>query len=274
MRLQSPCTTTSGPTDPRACAPSKRSHCSEKPTHRNRVASAYCNKRKSTCSQKWINTLKINNILIQLSIPSYQNYCNKLISQLPLFSIPLSPIPLQIPLSCSQSDLSKTWIGSHHFSPVDSWCSQEYQVPSLGPHGLGGAGWSLSSFTFFLALIQPCNLFSLLSGLTELSSSSRASAQAKDVSPLDCSHTSNHPPPGVCAVLSWSVMSDSLQTHGLLCKLTKLLCPWGFFWQEYWSGLPCPPPGIFPTQKPNPGLPHYRQMQVSAWILISLKGLS
>ena len=22
-----------------------------------------------------------------------------------------------------------------------------------------------------------------------------------------------------------------------------LLCPWGFSRQEYWSGLPCPPPG-------------------------------
>ena len=24
--------------------------------------------------------------------------------------------------------------------------------------------------------------------------------------------------------------------------------------QEYWSGLPCPPPGIFPTQGSNPSL--------------------
>ena len=24
---------------------------------------------------------------------------------------------------------------------------------------------------------------------------------------------------------------------------TRLLCPWGFSRQEYWSGLPCPPPG-------------------------------
>ena len=23
----------------------------------------------------------------------------------------------------------------------------------------------------------------------------------------------------------------------------RLLCPWGFSRQEYWSGLPCPPPG-------------------------------
>ena len=25
----------------------------------------------------------------------------------------------------------------------------------------------------------------------------------------------------------------------------------GFSRQEYWSGLPCPPPGIFPTQESN-----------------------
>ena len=28
----------------------------------------------------------------------------------------------------------------------------------------------------------------------------------------------------------------------------------GFSRQEYWSGLPCPPPGIFPTQGSNPCL--------------------
>ena len=29
-----------------------------------------------------------------------------------------------------------------------------------------------------------------------------------------------------------------------------LLCQWGFSRQEYWSGLPCPPPGDLP----NPGI--------------------
>ena len=29
-----------------------------------------------------------------------------------------------------------------------------------------------------------------------------------------------------------------------------LLCPWGFSRQEYWSGLPCPPP----RDLPNPGI--------------------
>ena len=30
--------------------------------------------------------------------------------------------------------------------------------------------------------------------------------------------------------------------------------------QEYWSGLPWLPSGIFPTQGSNPGLPHWRQI--------------
>ena len=34
----------------------------------------------------------------------------------------------------------------------------------------------------------------------------------------------------------------------------------GFSRQEYWSGLPFPSPGDFPTQGSNPGLPHCRQM--------------
>ena len=33
----------------------------------------------------------------------------------------------------------------------------------------------------------------------------------------------------------------------------------GFSRQEYWSGLPFPSPGVFPTQGLNPGLPHSRQ---------------
>ena len=45
-----------------------------------------------------------------------------------------------------------------------------------------------------------------------------------------------------------SVVFDSLQSHRL--QPTRLLCPWGFSRQDYWSGLPCPPPGDFP----NPGI--------------------
>ena len=39
-----------------------------------------------------------------------------------------------------------------------------------------------------------------------------------------------------------------------------LLCPWGFSRHKYRSGLPCPPPGIFPTQWLNPRLLHCRQI--------------
>ena len=44
-----------------------------------------------------------------------------------------------------------------------------------------------------------------------------------------------------CAVISRSVVLNSLQPLGL--QPARLLCPWGFSRQGYWSGLPCPPPG-------------------------------
>ena len=50
-----------------------------------------------------------------------------------------------------------------------------------------------------------------------------------------------------CAVLSRSVVSDSFVTPWTVAL--RLLCPWGFSRQEYWSALPCPPPGDLP----NPG---------------------
>ena len=43
-------------------------------------------------------------------------------------------------------------------------------------------------------------------------------------------------------------MPDSLLPHRL--KLTRLLCPWDFSRQWYWSGLPFPSPGYLP----NPGI--------------------
>ena len=33
-----------------------------------------------------------------------------------------------------------------------------------------------------------------------------------------------------------------------LCLRDPMDCPWGFSRQEYWSELPCPPPGDLPTQ--------------------------
>ena len=53
--------------------------------------------------------------------------------------------------------------------------------------------------------------------------------------------------PFLC-VLSCSVISNSLWPHELYPA--RLLCPWGFSMLEYWSGLPCSPPGHLP----NPGI--------------------
>ena len=50
-------------------------------------------------------------------------------------------------------------------------------------------------------------------------------------------------------VFMYLVISDSLQSHGLT-QPARLLCPWGLSKQEYWSGLPRPPPGDLP----NPGI--------------------
>ena len=60
-------------------------------------------------------------------------------------------------------------------------------------------------------------------------------------------------------VLSCLVVFDSLWPHGL--QPTRLLCPWGFSRQEYWSGLPCLPPGDLP----NPGIePRYPTLQADS----------
>ena len=56
-----------------------------------------------------------------------------------------------------------------------------------------------------------------------------------------------------CAVLSHLVMSNSLWPHGL--QPARLLCPWGFSRQEYWSGLPCPAPGDLPKPGIKPRSP-------------------
>jgi len=38
----------------------------------------------------------------------------------------------------------------------------------------------------------------------------------------------------------------------------RLLCPWGFSSQEYWSGLPCPPPGDLPYPGIEPRSPTFQ----------------
>ena len=56
--------------------------------------------------------------------------------------------------------------------------------------------------------------------------------------------------------VSGSVMSDSLQPYGLQELQTlwtiSLLCLWGFSRQEYWHGLPCPPPWDLPDPGTKP----------------------
>ena len=36
------------------------------------------------------------------------------------------------------------------------------------------------------------------------------------------------------------------------CKPNRLLWPWGISRQEYWSELPCPPPGDLPNPRMEP----------------------
>ena len=60
----------------------------------------------------------------------------------------------------------------------------------------------------------------------------------------------------ISAVLSGSVVSDSLWPHGV--GPTRLPSPWGFSRQEYWNGLPCPPPGDLPHPGIKPRSPALR----------------
>ena len=53
--------------------------------------------------------------------------------------------------------------------------------------------------------------------------------------------------------------ATSLQSCLTLCDPmlypTRLLCPWGFSRQEYWNGLPCPPPEHLPDPGIEPRFP-------------------
>ena len=60
-----------------------------------------------------------------------------------------------------------------------------------------------------------------------------------------------------CAVLSRPVMSDSVTPWTVVHQAPLSM---GFSRQEYWSGLPCPPPRDLPNQGLNPGFPHCRQI--------------
>ena len=68
-------------------------------------------------------------------------------------------------------------------------------------------------------------------------------------------------------VLSRSVMSDSLGPQGLYP--TRILCPWEFSRQEFWSGLPCTPPGDLPNSGIEPTSLSLLQWQVGVLLLAS-----
>jgi len=46
---------------------------------------------------------------------------------------------------------------------------------------------------------------------------------------------------------------ETLQSHGL--HPAKILCPWEFSREEYWSGLPCPSPENLPNTGIETGSP-------------------
>ena len=68
-----------------------------------------------------------------------------------------------------------------------------------------------------------------------------------------------------CAVLSHSVVSDSLRPHRL--QPARVLCPWDSQAKNTGVGCHALLQGIFPTQGSNPGLSHCR------WILYHLSCL-
>ena len=54
----------------------------------------------------------------------------------------------------------------------------------------------------------------------------------------------------ISAVLCLVTQSCPTLCDPMDCSPLRLLCPWGFSSQEYWSGLPCSPSGDLP----NPGI--------------------
>ena len=78
------------------------------------------------------------------------------------------------------------------------------------------------------------------------------------------------PAPRVHVCVCASVMSGSFQLHGLWP--TRLLCPWDFSGQEYWSGLLFPPPGLLPNQRSNPSHLHVLHRQADSSIPLAPPG--
>ena len=91
-------------------------------------------------------------------------------------------------------------------------------------------------------LHRTCNFLYQVSQLTDL--------MARNSGVKEPLKVKNH---RACQECSLSHVSDSLRPRGLYT--TRLLCPWGSSRQEYWSGLPRPPPGNLPDPGIKPRSP-------------------
>ena len=72
-----------------------------------------------------------------------------------------------------------------------------------------------------------------------------------------CSLLNSYVPYACCLA---SVMSNSWDPWTIAHQAPLSM---GFFRQEHWSGLPCPPPGTFPMQRSNPCLLH---LLIGRWV--------
>ena len=104
-------------------------------------------------------------------------------------------------------------------------------------HGVAKSWTQLSDWSDLIFIFLLVSLETLI--LTE--------AAEVEATPEEWEHGSSD----IVYVFGRLVLSDSLQPHGL--QPARLICPWGVSRQEYWSGLLCPPLGIFPTQGSNAG---------------------
>ena len=83
-----------------------------------------------------------------------------------------------------------------------------------------------------------------------------------DISSSDCFHSATcmarDQPVVLCVLRHFSVMSDSWARVWIVAHQPPLSM--GFSRQEYWRGLPCPPPGDLSDPGIEPGLLHCRQI--------------
>ena len=125
-----------------------------------------------------------------------------------------------------------------------SWNSAQL-CGSLDGRGCGGKGpciWMTESLHCYLKLSQHCLLVSYI----PIQNKKFKNKQTKDhgfwTSLVVQWFRIHQRVQGMGSIPVLCLVSQScptLQSHGLWPS--RLLCPWGFSRQEYWSGLPCPP---------------------------------